>query len=240
MSENLITDIDAVGELAAKNAEMCLGAIHIDLMLSRQLQPIFDRAVGLSFHYQWPHSTTLGDDVGESQWSIENQALVDIVEYELAVLVRDLGERRFHSGIGGADTGAHAHRDDKKQASIIGEESHDALMRSDLGHDQMNSLGKHMMMLGLFAGQHIVLVHKWAGGVDQHLGADFPSPDRSSHPAREPPKCCLHGAHRVIPCSWRQCSRDPSPSARIETRTVNHCRAGKHPNTRSRLLRFRF
>ena len=155
---------------------MRLGPIHLDFVLAGPSQPIVVMVAGLGFHHQRPNPATLGNDIGASQRSVQIQALVDVVEHEPPVLVRHLGKRRRHRGIGGTDAGARTHRNDEEQAPIVGEESQNAWIEGDPGHDQMDTLGKHMAVFGLFAGQRVMVVHERTGGIDQHSGADFHLP----------------------------------------------------------------
>src|SRR5699024_8973449 len=57
--------------------------------------------------------------------------------------------------------------------AIVGEESQHATLFGQFWHNQVNALGKGMMMIGVLSGQLIMPVDPGAGGIDDHASADL-------------------------------------------------------------------
>lgn len=56
------------------------------------------------------------------EWFVERQALVDVLQNERDIVGGDVDLGVLHMSVGGADTGAVAHRNDEEEPPIIGKE----------------------------------------------------------------------------------------------------------------------
>src|SRR5713101_1637179 len=84
-----------------------------------------------------------------------------------------MNDRIVDTGIGGADASSGAHGDYEEEAAVVREESQHAVIGGKPLHDQVNALGKRMMMLGPLSGQLVVLVDERARSVDKDFGSDL-------------------------------------------------------------------
>ena len=71
---------------------------------------------------------------------VEVETIVDLLEQELAVFVRDLGERRLHTSVGGANNRTPTHGDHVEQPAGVVEERQYSVVGCQLVDDQVDSL----------------------------------------------------------------------------------------------------
>src|SRR5690606_9127973 len=166
------TDVQTVGEFAAKNGYVFLCRIYLDHVLATELCPVH-RAGGVvhvARHHQRAYSTPLGDDVVSRQRFWQAQPGVDVGQNEAAIFLGGARGELLGARVRGADARAVAHGNGKKQTTVTGKESHDATAFRQAAHDQVHALGQHVAEASGDAALRIVRVGKGAAGIDQASG----------------------------------------------------------------------
>ena len=126
------------------------------------------RAARAARHRQGPHPDALGNYILGPYRLAKVQQAVDVIEHELPVLIRHADLCSLRRRVRGADTGLRPHGDQKKQASIAGEEGqHPAAVRHPIDNE-VNTLRKKMPVAGLDAELAVEFVRPGPTGIDQH------------------------------------------------------------------------
>ena len=163
--------IEAVCELATKNTEVAVRLVHFNDVLSRQRDPICLAPVPLDGKRANPHS--FGDNTGTAQGRIQIQQGIGIDQHKIPVFIRHRDLWAVNLGIGGADTGLRAHGNEKEKPPVTGKEGQYPLVVRYAVDDQVNALGKYMVVLSPFTRDTILQINLRSTGVYQHPGANF-------------------------------------------------------------------
>ena len=205
--------------------------------LRRERGPVgLGLVAGAAGDHERPHPAALGDDVVGGEGLRQVEALVDLVEEELAVLVGDLGVRGVDARVGGADDRATAHRDDVEEALGVVEEGEHAVVagRREARDDEVDALGVDDAVLGAQVPGLVEVVDERAGRVDDDpcRRGDLLARCRCRAGGRPSGRRCAR--RRRARRSWRPRRRPRAPSGRRRRRTGCRCRRGRRRGTRWR------
>ena len=135
-------------------------------MLARELNPV--RAARATRHRQGAHADALGDHILGSDRLAQVQQAVDVIEHKPPILIRHADLRSLRRCVRRADASLRPHGDEKKQASIAGEEGqHPAAVRNPIDNE-MNALGEQVPVAGCDAKLAVELIRPGSTGIDQH------------------------------------------------------------------------
>ena len=138
-------------------------------MLARHLHPVSYSFILLALDHKGTDTTALCDDVRLCQRFLQFNSFIDVVQNKRSVFWCNVCLRLRNLGISGADNCSFSHRDSKEEPSIISKESQYTLMWSYSLNDQVDSLRKDMLMLGVLGQGFILKVDKRTTSVNQYL-----------------------------------------------------------------------